>query len=81
MKHAVRKRAVRTAIGLWLLGAAVGCFRQTMDDRTVCDEYRDLRCLTSTECAMDHQRGCRVCRCSDTGIGGVAPDRPRSGPR
>jgi hypothetical protein len=30
----------------------------------VCDDYRDLVCLTGKDCSYDAKRGCQVCRCS-----------------
>ena len=45
-----------------LLLALCGC-ATLKEDQTVCAESRDVRCLTRTLCAMDTQRGCRVCHC------------------
>jgi hypothetical protein len=45
-------------------------------DRTVCPEYRDLRCMTRVECSMNAARGCQVCQCSPSGAPtGIPPDR------
>jgi hypothetical protein len=49
---------------VFLLFLVVGC-RQVKKDETVCEEYRNLRCLSGTQCSMDTNRGCRVCRCDD----------------
>jgi hypothetical protein len=49
---------------LLLLAAGVlGC-ASLKNDTTVCSEYRGLRCYSGADCAMDEQRGCRVCRCA-----------------
>jgi hypothetical protein len=42
------------------------------DDKTVCPEYRAQRCLAGQECAMDKDRGCKVCRCE--GVSQTGPD-------
>jgi hypothetical protein len=44
----------------WLAGAS--CAHQ-QKDRTVCPEYRNMRCVAGSRCSMDHARGCRVCQC------------------
>lgn len=51
-------------------------------DRTVCPEYRDLRCMTRVECSMNAARGCQVCQCSSAAAGpngaqpsAIPPDR------
>jgi hypothetical protein len=44
----------------WLAGAS--CAHQ-QKDRTVCPEYRNMRCVAGPRCSMDHARGCRVCQC------------------
>jgi hypothetical protein len=67
---------------LAVLGTLGGC-ATLKGDRTVCPEYRDMRCATPPECSMDEARGCRVCQCSrpvgadSTGTlpSGVPPDR------
>ena len=43
--------------------AAPGCATMRKD-KTVCPEYRNLRCLTPAKCTNNKRRGCRVCRCS-----------------
>jgi hypothetical protein len=52
---------MRLVLALLLLSAC----KQVKKDNTVCPEYRDLRCLSGTQCSMDADRGCRVCRCDD----------------
>ncbi len=47
---------------LLLITPVVGC-SHLKNDRTVCPEYRDLRCVGAPECSMDQERGCRVCQC------------------
>ncbi|HET9596643.1 MAG TPA: hypothetical protein VFP65_13730 [Anaeromyxobacteraceae bacterium] len=54
---------------------AAGCAHLKGDD-TVCPEYRDLRCATAPECAMDAARGCQVCRCAPPAY--VPPEAPRT---
>jgi hypothetical protein len=49
-------------IAALLLLLANSCATLTQD-KTVCAESRDVRCLTKTICAMDQSRGCQVCRC------------------
>jgi hypothetical protein len=40
------------------------------EDKTVCTEYRETRCLTKTICSMDQSRGCQVCRCEAASVDG-----------
>ena len=51
-------------------------------DKTVCAEYREMRCATAPECSYDQGRGCRVCQCSPAGANqdgqlpsGISPDQ------
>jgi citrate lyase beta subunit len=63
------------ALAAMLLAA---CAAQFKESRTVCPEYRDLRCATAPECSMDQGRGCLVCQCSKPGIDlGPIPQPPR----
>jgi hypothetical protein len=55
--------------GALLLAAVLGCAHMN-DDRTVCPESRNLRCLTREICAMDEKRGCQVCRCEAAAVQG-----------
>lgn len=41
---------------------ALGC-AHVKEDKTVCAEYRGMRCLAGAVCAMDKARGCQVCHC------------------
>ena len=66
---------------LTVIGILDGC-ATLRGDRTVCPEYRDMRCATIPECSMDAARSCRVCQCSPpvadskgTLPSGVPPDR------
>jgi hypothetical protein len=34
------------------------------DSKTVCPEYRDIRCVAGVDCSYDRARGCEVCRCA-----------------
>lgn len=52
-----------------LLVLALGC-AHLKDDRTVCPESRNLRCLTREVCATDAARGCQVCRCEAAAVTG-----------
>ncbi len=45
-----------------LLALLLGC-AHLRDDKTVCPESRNVRCLTREVCAIDEARGCQVCRC------------------
>lgn len=72
-------RAVAATI---LLAVSLTGCATLKSDKTVCSEYRDLRCATAPECSMDAERGCRVCQCSPAAQGqegglptGVPPDR------
>ena len=51
-----------TRILVLLLPLTFAC-ASLQKDKTVCDEYRAMRCATTPECSMDHARGCRVCQC------------------
>ena len=66
----------RTAIALFA-AFALGACATLRNDKTICPEYRNLRCMTAPECSMDAKRGCQVCSCSPATVG---PDRaPPSG--
>ena len=74
------RRALISAVVLAaLLG---GCATVSRKARTVCPEYRSLRCMSNIECSMDAARGCLVCQCGpaagdqNTGLPptGVPPD-------
>ena len=54
----------------WLASASCAHHQK---DRTVCPEYRELRCVAGTRCSMDQARGCRVCQCAPF-------DQPPEGP-
>lgn len=69
----MRVTRVLFTVGVWVAG--LGACAHMREDTTVCPEYRELRCLTSVECSMDEQRGCKVCRCAPAP--GV-DDRPRA---
>jgi hypothetical protein len=56
----------------WLLALCASC-ATLKDDKTVCAEYRDLRCAAATRCGLDRARGCQVCRCESV-TGEVGPD-------
>lgn len=58
--------------GAYLLVAVGGC-APFHNDTTVCSQYREVRCATAPECSYDRARGCRVCRCSRSGSGWLAP--------
>lgn len=61
-----------------LLIAMLSC-ATLKDDKTVCAEYRGMRCLAGTKCTMDKARGCQVCHCENVGQDG--PDgRPALSP-
>jgi hypothetical protein len=64
-----------TVSAMLLLAA---CAAQFKESRTVCPEYRDLRCATAPDCSMDRDRGCLVCQCSKPGIDlGPVPQQTR----
>jgi len=70
-------RHARSALLALLLAA--GC-AHVKGAESVCPEYRDLRCLSGTECVPDRNRGCLVCRCGEPAAPppmppGVPPDR------
>lgn len=54
---------MRTALAI-LLGTLLGACATLKNDRTVCPEYRELRCVGGAECSMDEVRGCKVCQCA-----------------
>ncbi len=55
-----------------------GCAAQFKESGTVCPEYRNLRCATAPDCALDRDRGCLVCQCSKPGIDlGPVPEQKR----
>lgn len=73
--------AMRRAPLIAVLALAAGCATMR-SDRTVCPEYRELRCASAPECSFDRARGCHVCQCrpstaNPTGElpSGVPPDR------
>jgi len=69
----------RTAVVVAIVGVALACTRDVRKDPSVCPEYRDMRCMTSTVCSMDQRRGCKVCACDDPDqLPGRAPDSPGS---
>ena len=37
------------------------------ENTTICEEYRDQRCLAGQECTLDKERGCELCRCKPAG--------------
>ena len=45
-------------------------------DETICPEYRELRCMTDTQCTMDKERACQVCRCAPALENETRPTRP-----
>jgi len=47
---------------LVFLAFAAGCASLT-NDRTVCPEFRNLRCPNGASCSYDQARACRVCQC------------------
>lgn len=55
------RRAFLLALAL-ATGPLVGC-ASLKNDKTVCPEYRELRCMAAPDCSLDQSRGCRVCRC------------------
>ena len=62
---------MRIALAL-LLAASFAC-AHGKDDRTICPEYREQRCLAGQKCALDKVRGCEICQCespSSTGPDG-----------
>jgi len=71
---------IRSALAALLLAAgATGC-ATVKGAETVCPEFRDLRCLSGTDCVPDRARGCLVCRCGEPGAPppmppGVPPER------
>ncbi len=52
-----------------LLALLLGC-AHLRDDKTVCPESRNVRCLTREVCAIDEARGCQVCRCEAAAVTG-----------
>lgn len=63
-------KALHLLTGLALL---CGCASRLKNDQAVCDEYRDLQCMTAPICATDAKRGCKVCQCSE--MRGLAPEK------
>lgn len=65
-----------------LAGLAAGC-ATLKNDRTVCPEYRELRCVAGADCSMDETRGCKVCQCASVETNdrqGRIPDRRNPDP-
>jgi hypothetical protein len=62
---------MRRALALALVAAALAC-AHGKEDKTICPEYRDQRCVTGQDCALDKERGCKVCRCE--GMSQTGPD-------
>ncbi|MGC4122258.1 MAG: hypothetical protein QM765_48280 [Myxococcales bacterium] len=56
-------RTIAATLPLLMSAGLSGC-ATLKSDKTVCPEYRDLRCATAPECSMDAERGCRVCQCA-----------------
>ncbi|WP_141333018.1 hypothetical protein [Myxococcus sp. AB025B] len=54
--------AVSMAVAL--VGCSHGGQREEKKGDTRCEESRNLSCITGTECSMDRDRGCEVCRCA-----------------
>jgi hypothetical protein len=70
------------AVVLLLAGSLLAGSCATMSkDKTVCPEFRNLRCATEPDCTMDQARGCRVCRCSPAGDLSVPPPETTEPPR
>jgi hypothetical protein len=63
-----------------LVFLALAACAQLRADRTVCPEFRRLRCVTGTICSFDRSRGCRVCRC-DVPFGAATADNPAPPPK
>jgi hypothetical protein len=73
---------MRRALALLVLSVALGGCATTSKDKTICPEYRSLRCATAPECSFNNERGCFLCQCSPASADqngslptGVAPDR------
>jgi hypothetical protein len=66
-------RRLLVVLVLFSSSLAGGSCAHHQKDRTVCPEYRKLRCVAGTRCSMDHARGCRVCQCAPL-------DQPPEGP-
>ncbi len=50
----------------WLVALVLlGSCASMKKDRTVCPEFRNIRCAGRTVCDLDKDRGCRVCACED----------------
>ena len=59
---------IRNGLGVLLLVAVSACSHGDKKDKqgdVRCAESRDLTCITGTDCSLDRERGCEVCRCSD----------------
>ena len=58
----------------WFIALSLLTACATMqNDRTVCPEYRKLRCATQVDCSWDAARSCRVCRCAPAHDGVTVP--------
>jgi hypothetical protein len=62
---------MRAAIAAGAIALSFAC-AHGKEDRTICPEYRAQRCLAGQECAMDKDRGCKVCHCE--GVVKTGPD-------
>jgi hypothetical protein len=62
---------MRAALLALLASLALAC-AHGKDDKTICPEYRAQHCLAGQECALDKERGCKVCHCE--GVSQTGPD-------
>jgi hypothetical protein len=70
---------MRFLIGLMILASSAAACAHT-NSATVCSESRDLRCMTTPQCAIDPARGCQVCSCSPA-FDPQAPANPGTPPK
>jgi hypothetical protein len=56
-------------LAAWALLFCAGACAHGKDDQTICPEYREQRCLAGQECAMNQERGCKICLCKGTRTG------------
>ncbi|WP_342378187.1 hypothetical protein NVS55_02460 [Myxococcus stipitatus] len=64
MSKGARGLLAAATVGVALSGCSHGDKRDEKKGDTRCAESRDLTCVTGTECSIDRDRGCEVCRCS-----------------
>jgi hypothetical protein len=60
---------------LLLLTLLLGCASVSKHESGLCPESASLSCLSTPECSVDKERGCKVCQCTKPVFNPVPPDQ------